>query len=148
MKITLCGSIAFFDKMLEMKSKLEEKGHEIKLPPTEVADENGNMVPVKEFFNKKKENPSHDNWIWSKVSECIRNHFNKVEWSDAILVINQEKKGIQGYIGGNTLMEMGLAFHLNKKIFLLNQIPEMSHIEEILGMKPTVINGNLDLLGN
>ena len=38
---------------------------------------------------------------------------------------------------------MGLAFYLKKKIFLLNDIPEMSFKEEILGMKPIVINNDL-----
>jgi len=38
---------------------------------------------------------------------------------------------------------MGLAFHLNKKLFLLNEIPEISYKEEILGMKPIIINNDL-----
>jgi hypothetical protein len=39
---------------------------------------------------------------------------------------------------------MGLAFHLNKKIFLLNEIPKQSCKEEIIGMKPTLLNGDLN----
>ena len=46
-------------------------------------------------------------------------------------------------IGGNTFLEMGLAMHLKKKIYLLNSIPEISCKEEILGMKPVIINNNL-----
>lgn len=34
--------------------------------------------------------------------------------SDAILVLNYDKKGIKNYIGGNTLMEMGFA-HVHDK---------------------------------
>ena len=41
-------------------------------------------------------------------------------------------------------MEMGLALYLKKPIYLLNEIPQMSHTEEILGMKPIVINGVLE----
>jgi hypothetical protein len=58
-------------------------------------------------------------------------------------VLNHEKNGIVGYIGGNTLIEMGVAFYLGKKIYLYDPIPEMSYTEEILGMKPTVIDGDL-----
>jgi len=40
---------------------------------------------------------------------------------------------------------MGLAFALNKKIFLLNQAPEdLSYTEEIKGMKPIIINRDLE----
>jgi len=35
---------------------------------------------------------------------------------------------------------MGVAFFLDKKIFLLNPIPEISYKEEILAMSPIVIN--------
>ena len=73
----------------------------------------------------------------------MRKHFDKVAWSDAILVLNYDKNKIEGYVGANTLMEMGLALHLNKRIYLLNPMPEISYKEEILGMKPIIINGDL-----
>ncbi|VVB80895.1 Uncharacterised protein [uncultured archaeon] len=143
MKLTLCGSIAFYDQMLEIKEKLEQQGHEVKLPPTEIKDENGKMIPVKEYYQKRKAEINNNSWVWIRMSEAMKNHLNKVEWSDAILVTNFEKNNISGYIGANTLLEMGLAFHLDKKIFLLKHIPEISYKEEILGMKPTVINEDL-----
>ena len=49
------------------------------------------------------------------------------------------------YIGGNTFLEMGVAFYLNKPIYLLNIIPEIDYKEELLGMKPTIINNNLEI---
>jgi hypothetical protein len=61
-----------------------------------------------------------------------------------VLILNYSKKEIANYIGANTLIEMGLAFYLHKKIFLLNPIPEISYKEEILAMKPIVINGDLN----
>jgi len=39
-------------------------------------------------------------------------------------------------------MEMGLAFFLKKKIYLLNQIPELSYKEEVLGMRPIILGGD------
>ena len=146
MKVTICGSIAFFDEMVEVKEQLERMGYEVKLPPTEVADEHGNMIPVKEYYNLKKQEQSANSWVWDRGTENIKNHFQKIEWSDVVLIINHEKKGIDGYIGGNTLMEMGLAFHLNKKIFLFNKIPDLSYKEEIVSMKPIVINGDLSII--
>jgi predicted RNA-binding protein with PUA domain len=63
---------------------------------------------------------------------------------DAILILNLEKNGIKGYIGGNTFLEMGFAHVLNKKIFLLNPISEMGYEDEIVAMKPVILNGDLD----
>ena len=59
------------------------------------------------------------------------------------MIANYDKNNIKGYIGGNTLMEMGLAFFLKKKIYLLNEIPELSYKEEILGVLPIILNGDL-----
>ena len=73
----------------------------------------------------------------------MRMHFQKVEWSEAVLILNYDKDSIPNCIGTNTLMEMGLAFYLDKKLFLLNDIPETSYKEEVLGMKPLVINQDL-----
>ena len=67
--------------------------------------------------------------------------------SDAILVLNYDKKGIKNYIGGNTLMEIGFAHILNKKIFLLNPIPDIDFYKsEIEATKPIILNGNLSNL--
>lgn len=139
MKITLCGSIAFFDEMQNVQKELEELGHEVKLPPSTIINDSGNAIPVKEYYAMRKSAVSDNGWIWDKKEEAMRNHFDKVEWSDAILVLNYSKNGIDNYIGANTLLEMGLAFHLKKPIYLLNPIPEISYKEEIIGMKPEVI---------
>jgi len=143
MKITICGSIAFFNGMLSIKKELETMGHEVDLPPTEVKDENGNMIPIAEYYRRRKEASEDEKWIWDRKAEAIMWHFKKVEWSDAILVLNYDKNDIKNYIGGNTLIEIGIAFFLQKKIYLLNPIPEISYKEEILGMKPIIINGDL-----
>lgn len=146
MKITICGSIAFYDEMLQVKKELEDLNHEVFLPPMEIKDENGEMISVKDYYHKRKAEKSDKGWIWDRKEEAMRNHFEKVEKSDRILVLNYKKKEIEGYIGANTLLEMGLAFYLNKKIYLFNNIPELDYKEEILGMKPIVINKDLDLI--
>jgi hypothetical protein len=38
---------------------------------------------------------------------------------------------------------MGVAFYLNKPIYLLNPVPEISYKEEILAMFPMVVNDDL-----
>ncbi|MBU3934853.1 hypothetical protein KKC00_02750 [Patescibacteria group bacterium] len=143
MKITLCGSIAFQDEVLFVKEKLEKLGHEVKLWPTELKNGTGQLICAKEYYKIRKTAADDEKWVWDRKAEAVLEHFNKVAWSDAILVANYDKNNINGYIGGNTLMEMGLAFFLKKKIYLLNPIPEISYKEEILGMKPVLLNGDL-----
>jgi predicted nucleic-acid-binding protein len=81
---------------------------------------------------------------YTKKKKFIVDHFKKVMQADAILVVNEEKHGMPGYIGNNVLMEMVIAFHHKEKIFILNQISEDLPIkEEVLGLFPTFIQGDL-----
>ena len=143
MKITLCGSIAFIDEMDAVRKELEAMGHDVEMPPLEVMGGEGKMIPAKEYYTLRKSVTDETHWIWKKKEWAMREHFDKVVWAEAILVCNHDKNGIAGYIGANTLLEMGLAFHLKKPTYLLNAIPEVSYKEEILGMRPIVINGDL-----
>jgi hypothetical protein len=143
MKITICGSIAFYDQMLEVKRRLENSENEVKLPPNEVMDETGKMIPIAEFYNIRKEKTSDESWVWQRKREAINMHFEKITWCDAILVLNYDKNEVANYIGGNTLMEMAVAMYLNKPIYLWQPVPEMSYREEILGMFPKVIDGDI-----
>ncbi len=73
----------------------------------------------------------------------IHDYFEETKNSDAVLIVNIDKKGIKNYIGGNAFLEMGFAHCLNKKIFLLNAISDMIYTDEILAMQPSVLNGEL-----
>lgn len=143
MKITICGSIAFFEDMLAVKNELEALGHEVDLPPTKILNGQGEYITVSEYYEIRKSG-SLEPWVWDAKKVAMLNHFNKEVWADAILVMNMDKKGIKGYIGANTLIEMGLALFLKKPIYLFNHLPEMDYSEEIKGMQPIVINGDLE----
>lgn len=143
MKITFCGSCAFIDEMEKVSEELKSLGHEVKMPPVKVINSDGKEFHTRDYYQVKKTMPK-DASFWLEHTERIRNHFKKVEWSEAVLITNYDKNNIPGYIGPNTLMEMGLAFHLGKKIFLLNSVPELAWKEEILGMRPVILNGNLN----
>ena len=79
-----------------------------------------------------------------KEGGYIKWYYEAILKSDAILVLNLDKKGIKNYIGGNTLMEMGFAHVHDKKIFLLNPPPQdVSYTDEIKAMMTDVINGDL-----
>ena len=147
MKITICGSIAFVNEMLSIKKQLEELGHKVKMPPVEVKDGDGNLISAIEYYKlRKKTTGESKNWVWDRKEWAMKKHFDKVVWSDAIFVLNCDKNNIKGYVGANTFLEMGLAFHFGKKIYMMNSIPEISYKEELLGMKPIVIKGDLSKL--
>lgn len=81
---------------------------------------------------------------YHKKAALIRKHFAEVASADAILVVNQEKHGVPNYIGGNVLMEMALAFHLNKPIYVYNGLPIGSAFEEeIIGLGSIFLEGDL-----
>ena len=73
----------------------------------------------------------------------IDNYFEEIKKTDAILVINKDKNNIKNYIGGNSLIEIAFAHVLNKKVFLLNPVPQMDYSDEIEAMKPVILNGDL-----
>lgn len=143
MKITICGSIAFYDQMFEVKKELEALGHEVCVPYAEFTDGAGNAITIPKAYASRKDAGQDDAWIWDEKEKAIQSHFKKVVWADVILVLNYDKNDIPGYIGGNTLMEMGLALYVHKPIYLYNDIPKMSYTEEIRAMKPIVVHGKL-----
>lgn len=153
MKITVCGSIAFYSEMEKIKTALEEKGHEVFIPllSNEAPAEMGGGKKI--YFGKYIEDnggmdafpPEHE--IWDLKEKAIRDHYDKIEWCDAVLISNHEKRGIEGYIGGNTLIEIGVAFFLKKPIYILNPISsELSYKQEIYAMKPILLNGDINLI--
>ncbi len=136
MTITICGSMQFYRQMAKAQKELEAQGLRV-LVPTEL----GNKKTNESFMNRDADK------ISTKIEyDFIREHFRKIEKSDAILVLNYEKKGVNGYIGGNTFLEMGYAFGLDKKIYLLYPVPKMDYSVEMHAMKVIVLNGDLGKL--
>jgi hypothetical protein len=148
MKITICGSMTFVEEMVAAKRELEANGNEVDMPPTQVTNSAGEVVDVRTFKAQREKAAANDKRTWKCKGELIALHFGKIEWSDAILVLNHNKHGVANYIGANSLMEMALAFHLGKPIYLLNPVPDLAYREEILGMQPTVLGGNLGTIAS
>jgi hypothetical protein len=149
MKITICGSIGFYTKMEEVRDELIKHGHEVKIPELALEAPSRFGGDKKVYFGKFiEENGGIDAFpagheIWNLKEGAIKDHFEKIDWADAILVVNEEKRGITGYVGGNTLIEIGVAFYTKKTIYILNEVSaELSYKQEILGMKPIMLNGD------
>lgn len=134
-----------YKKFISLKDELEKMGHIVHCPEIEF-ETKGDDTSVGAYFDQHGGidvfPPGHD--VWKKKGEAITKHFRKIDESEAILVTNYEKKGIENYIGGNTFLEIGYAFGTGKKIFILNDLPAQSaYKEEILGMQPFVLGGDI-----
>jgi hypothetical protein len=137
MKITILGSIAFRKEMLEFIEKLQELGHEGIISPVMRELALGNNKELMDLVEK-------DHGRAKKEGGYIKWYYDSICDSDAVLVLNLEKNGRKNYIGGNVLMEIGFAHVHDKKIFLLNPIPEdVSYQEELKAMVDVVLNGDL-----
>ncbi len=133
MRIGIISSMQFTDKMLEVRGKLQELGHDAfitNLHKTMIGKTHDEIEKIKlhQKYNQ----------------DAIREFWLLMQGADAVLVLNLDKNGIKNYIGGNTLMEIGFAHVLNQKIFLFNPIPDMPYCKtEIEAVKPCIIYGDL-----
>ncbi|MHB1086834.1 MAG: hypothetical protein ACYCZ0_03750 [Minisyncoccota bacterium] len=133
MKIIICSSISAADEVLAAKKELESMGHEVEIPE---GVKNPELRARTEVANEEKADDKikHD---------LIRGYFEKIKEYDVLLVVNPEKRGVLGYIGGNTLIEMAFGHVLKKPLYVMHGLPELSYKSEILAMQPRVINGDL-----
>ncbi len=133
MKIFIICSKVFYNRIPQIKEKLESMGHVITLP---------NCYDAPETENSYRDTDKHSKW----KSEMIKHSEEVISGVDSVLVLNYEKNGIPNYIGGATFLEMYDAFRLNKKIYMINDIPKGILKDEIIGFCPTILNGELDLI--
>jgi hypothetical protein len=142
MKIAICSSVAFTNKIKEVADELVKLGHEVEIPFSAQKILNGDISL--ESFLDIKDKEGDMQFRNSATEDLIKRYYNIIKNSDAILVINIDKNNIKNYIGGSVLMELGFAHVLEKKIYLLNPVPESSYRDEILAVKPIIINNNLN----
>lgn len=141
MKTYVLGSNSFVKEMVKSKDELRALGLNGWIHPDyqDHVDGKGIAFPVNE---KGERIESAD---FKRAHDYIRQHYKHILQSDAILIVNNEKKSIKNYIGGNCLMEMGMAYVNDKKIFLLNDMPiDSAYLDEIKAMNPICLHGDLN----
>lgn len=137
--ITICSSANFYKQAVEIQAQLQTMGYSAIIPATAEkmkASGDFDVSHYKTWFGDAND--------YHKKTALMQGHFDEVTKGDAVLVLNYEKHGVQDYIGGNVLMEMALAFYLQKPIFILGRIPKESNfLEEIIGLNPVELKGDL-----
>lgn len=139
MKLLIICSISFYDRIPEIKDKLERKGFDLVMPncyDEPVTNEDNKKMSEEEYLAFFKR-------MYYESKDTISN-------VDGVLVLNfdKEKDGIkyENYIGASTFLEMYEAFMQDKKIFMYNGMPNNMLYDEIKGFNPTILNGDLDLV--
>lgn len=131
--IVICGSMSFYNEMLECQKLLKEIGVNSIVPKEE--DEIVQTYDETQFFEFKR-----------KVSSAYLKKIRDKETS-GVLIYNGKKHGEMNYIGANTLVELAMAFSWNRKIFLFNDIYEpLRH--ELLAWKCICLKGDIKEIKN
>lgn len=100
MKIGIIGSMQYTEKMIEARDELLKRGHDAFV--TNLADP---------FIGKTDEEKETIKIHQKNNLDAIREFWRLMQGADAVLVMNFDKHGIKNYIGGNTLMEIGLPMY-------------------------------------
>ena len=138
--IVICSSASFYKELFPIQATLKSFGYKVVLPKTAHKMKKNNNFDV----------VSHKTWYknpadYHKKKALMDAHFKEIVKGDAILVVNLKKNGVKGYIGGNALMEITIAYFYRKPIFILNDIDDNSSIkEEVYGVGSVFIKGNLN----
>lgn len=133
MNIFVAGSFSFPEVILGTIEKLEALGHHA-FTTDDIHD--STVVKAKESFEEEL--------ALCLEYDALRDSFGKIASADAILVCNVPKRGIEGYLGTSVLMELAVAYHLEKKLYLLHPFDkEQSYALEVAVMQPTIIDGDL-----
>ena len=136
--IVLCSSGGFYKHVNQIAEQLEAIGYRAVVPATAAKmKKNGD-------YDISKVKKWADNSVLFHLKQSLaRGHFNEVANGDAILIVNDDKPGQPSYLGPNTTMEWGVAYHLGKPIFIWQGVSKDSNFyEEVYGMA-TVIDGDL-----
>jgi non-canonical (house-cleaning) NTP pyrophosphatase len=129
MKITMCGSMIHINAMKNAANLLTDLGYEVHTPSPREGEVKYDTLSEGERASFKE--------------ELIQEHLDHINESDAVFIFNEDKKETAGYIGGSTLMEMAFAYAQKIEIFLLKPAPNLSYRDEILGMKPIIIDNDI-----
>ncbi|MEP7167203.1 MAG: dienelactone hydrolase family protein [Candidatus Woesebacteria bacterium] len=140
MNKTICigSSVSFYKDVAKVRRDLVDLGFNVFVPDVALAMEQADN------FDVEAQRAVFQNLSAEKKKQIVIHLFEKIEKSDAFLVVNQEKHGIKGYIGPNVLMEITIAVYLGKPVFLLSSMgKDLAAFEEISAIQPISIDNDV-----
>lgn len=142
MHVVICGSLVFAKEMDDLRTELKGLGFAVTIPLTAEKILSGE-IRLEDMRQLKQESKHFGLTI---KNDAIRRYYEAIKQGDAVLIANYEKKGIPGYIGGNTFLEMGFAHVLNKPLYVLHPLPDVSYADEMHAMQPVILEGDIKKL--
>lgn len=134
-KIFLAASMNFYPQLLQIEAELLSRGFEVEIPVSAKIMREKNDFVVEHFKD------THTN---SQKADFFRENLSNMEKCDSVLVINEEKNGITGYIGTSVIMEIGIAWYLHKKIYVWKELPpDAAYKPEVDAFDAQIISGDL-----
>ncbi|MBI5654625.1 nucleoside 2-deoxyribosyltransferase [Candidatus Uhrbacteria bacterium] len=122
--MTTCviGSMREYDRIQDIAGQLKQKGRKVLTPLDVSGDRFADHVQAK--------------------NEFMRGMYDQIKQCDAVLVVNDRtRNGIQGYIGPNTFLQLGMAMALGKTLYALNKWDDkLPYDEELQAMGINVID--------
>jgi hypothetical protein len=125
-------------KMMEIKTVLEKAGHKVVVPKNTERYASGETS-----MESNTESTQH------KIdNDLIRGYYLLIKDADAVVVANYDKGAVKNYVGGNSFLEAGFAHVLDKKLYFMNDVPELFYSDELRAMQPVVLHGDLSEIKN
>jgi hypothetical protein len=135
MNIIICGSISAAAEIVRVQQLLEQAGHTVEIPEG-----------VKRAELRRLDGSIEEKAEVKIQHDLIRGYYEKMKAYEVVLIVNPALKGIVGYIGGNTLIEMAFAHILNKRLYCLYPLPHMPYASELVAMQPIILYGELSTI--
>jgi len=140
--IVICSSANFYEHVGQLADQLEAMGYQAVMPLNAVkmkASGDYDVAKTKTWYD----NPAD----FHKKQSYMDAHFKEIADGDAVLLVNDTKHGVEGYIGPNGLMEMAVGYYLKKPIFILHDVAkEVGCYEEVMGMGTIQLHGDIENL--
>lgn len=130
-QVIICGSMTYYNEMRSLKEHLAIKDINCIIPGS---DDDYEKYYSSFSFEDYKRKISFD---YLKKIKQLETH--------GIIVVNIDKHGINSYIGPNSFAEIVIAHTHNKKVYLLNDIPDV-YFDELSAWDVKYFHGNIDLL--
>ncbi len=141
-KILICSKIDNYTQAQKVMRLLDSYDYDIVLP---FVDEYNLLESSKSRYSDGK-NTS----LIKRRKDSFEIGYKFIKDSDSILVLNYDWNNILGYIGYNMYMDIGFAYILGKKIFILNDLSsnQLNIKKDFTRMNVIYLKGDLERIRN
>ncbi len=120
--------MAVIEPIEALASTLRRAGHQVVTPSRQPMDDQWGELSLRDQVAAKR--------------PLISAHLDEIRQADAVLIANFAAKGVEGYVGSNTLMEVAFARALGIPVHLLNQPGPQPCQVEVLAVATSILDSD------